>query len=462
MLGACVGEDPIIAASPDGGASNPSEAGGGTDGESPSEAAFTFDPPAIDLAPGETMTLKIRGATTLAAITLSVTADALPDGGAPPPNAVTLGTSSVSLAASGEATVQVQASPSATQQHFRIKGASGALTRDVPGRIAGKPGELDIYFGEKGGYFDLAPDGDCTANSVLVESDGRFVVAGTSKGFTALWIARFTPEGELDTTFGPTKAGFVSLSGARGPQMERMPDGSIAISALAYNDPKLYRIASDGIPDAAWGGANGMDPQLGGPNFVSGPIGKQGDNVLVGGATPDNTTASIKRYLPNGTLDPELRERGQRELHGRRRADRSRPSRRGCMRSRSRAPARSGWLGSTRRRRARRSSGRSCGGSRRRSPVNVAVTATFLGAATALTLQDGQGHRRRVRVPGRQLLRVRVSRVERARRPRSARRTRLVAAGPPAAFPTSMVTDADAASTSRTVRTRSPRSMSIA
>ena len=33
------------------------------------------------------------------------------------------------------------------------------VTHEARGRITGKSGELDLYFGDSGGYFEIAPDG---------------------------------------------------------------------------------------------------------------------------------------------------------------------------------------------------------------------------------------------------------------------------------------------------------------
>jgi uncharacterized delta-60 repeat protein len=306
---ACVSDKPEAAfgsadaqtdGSPVGDGGNPGDAADGPD--------FSFEPASLLLSAGEKTTVKIKGDASLPAITVSVASEPLPDAGVPPVS-ITLSASSVSLAPSGEVTIEVTASASAPQHRFRIVGTAGTRNHSAAGKVAGKPGDLDIFFGDKAGYFDIAPDGDCTANSVIVQPDGKFVVAGTARGYTALLVARFSADGELDRTFGPSGTGFVTLGGARGPQMALLSNGAIAISALAFNDPKLYRVSADGKPDPAWGGLDGIDPQLGGPNFVSGPIGTQGDAVLVGGAV-NSTTVAIKKYLANATLDPSFGTNG--------------------------------------------------------------------------------------------------------------------------------------------------------
>lgn len=290
-MNACVGNDPAPTSPTDPDAASSSDVSSTLD--------FSFDPPAIDLAPGETATLHLKGSSELATVTLSLVVDPIPDAGVPA-SAVTLGASSVSLA-TGEATVSLTAAPGASQQSFRVVGTAGGVTREARGRVSGKPGELDISFGDRGGYMDVAPDGDCAAYDVAVLPDGRFVVAGTARSSTALVVARFSAEGELDPSFGQN--GLVTFDQAIGPRMELMPDGSIAIAAVVLGSVRLFRVSPSGAPDPAWGGASGVATGLEGGSTLRAPIGRLGGMVLVGGGV-SSTSAAVKRYLPDAGLDP--------------------------------------------------------------------------------------------------------------------------------------------------------------
>jgi len=271
--------------------------------DAPSAYDFSFEPATFDLAPGETATLRVRGSSELASISLTLAVEPLPDAGVPA-SAVTLGASSVSLA-TGEATISVQAAANAPQQRFRVIATAGSVTHEALGRITGKSGELDLFFGDGEGYFEIAPDGDCAANAVAVQPDGRFVVAGSARSAGALLVARFTPEGALDPSFGPNGSGFVTLAQALGPRIELMPDGAVAIAANAFNSVKLFRVDASGVPDPAWGGANGIGTDLGSGNFQRGALGRLGADLYVGGST-SSSSAAVKRYLPDGGLDTSL------------------------------------------------------------------------------------------------------------------------------------------------------------
>ena len=294
-----MGDDPAFLGAGDPANDGGSDAASGSS-DAPSAYDFSFEPATFDVAPGETATLRLRGSSELASISLSLAVEPLPDAGVPP-SAVTLGASSVSLA-TGEASISVQAAANATQQRFRVVATAGSVTREARGRITGKSGELDLFFGDREGYFEIAPDGDCAANAVAVQPDGRFVVAGTARSAGALLVARFTPEGTLDPSFGPNGSGFVTLAQAVGPRIALMPDGAIAIAADVLNSVKLFRVDASGMPDPAWGGADGIATDLGSGNFQRAALGRLDANLYVGGNT-SSSTAAVKRYLPDGGLD---------------------------------------------------------------------------------------------------------------------------------------------------------------
>lgn len=297
---ACVGDDPAVL----GGASDAANDGGSEaangSSDGPSASDFSLEPATFDVAPGETATLRLRGSPALASISLTLAVDPLPDAGVPA-SAVMLGASSVSLA-TGEATVSVQAAANAPQQRFRVIATAGSVTHEARGRITGKSGELDLFFGDGEGYVEIAPDGDCAASAVAVQPDGRFVVAGTARSAAALLVARFTPEGTLDPSFGPNGTGFVTLTQALGPRIELMPDGAIAIAANVVNSVKLFRVDASGIPDPAWGGADGIATELRSGNFQRAALGRRDANLYVGGST-STSSAAVKSYLPDAGLD---------------------------------------------------------------------------------------------------------------------------------------------------------------
>jgi uncharacterized delta-60 repeat protein len=299
---ACVGDDPVTSGPPADAAG--SDANGDDGGHSDAAPALRIEPASVELAPGAVVSIKISGGTPGAAVTLSVGNTQAPDGGAAA-SGVSLTSSSAILSPTGEASVDIRAASDATQHRFDVTVAGGASPAVVPGRVIGKPGTVDAFFGDHGGFFDFftADTGDTTANSVLVQPDGKFIVGGTGKGYQELLIARFTADGALDTSFATN--GFVLVPGARSPQMARASDGSIVIAAAAPNNPKLFRLTAAGAFAPGWGGAAGIDPGLayGTPDPA---FAVTNDAALIAGHRTAPEGVAIKKYLADGGLDPSF------------------------------------------------------------------------------------------------------------------------------------------------------------
>ena len=137
-------------------------------------------------------------------------------------------------------------------------------------------GTLDAAFGA--GTSDGTPDGvvsasfgtgNDTANGLAIQTDGKILVVGTvtaADSTTNIAVARFTTEGNLDTSFGSGNS-------------DGTPDGVVAVS-------------------------------LGSGNDVGTAIALQGDGkILVTGYTVSgdgSTNAAVARMLTDGRLDPEF------------------------------------------------------------------------------------------------------------------------------------------------------------
>ena len=128
----------------------------------------------------------------------------------------------------------------------------------------GAPGDLDPTFGSGGKLittgFRPDPSASSSARAVAIQPDGKIVAAGTSgelfgtQHHRYIAIARYNPDGSLDSTFG--NGGRVS-SDAAGLQIEiwamaLLPDGKILLGGGGFNFV-LVRFNSNGSLDTAWG-----------------------------------------------------------------------------------------------------------------------------------------------------------------------------------------------------------------
>jgi uncharacterized delta-60 repeat protein len=154
-----------------------------------------------------------------------------------------------------------------------IVGGSGNPFADPPTAAAAvarldRDGTVDTSFGGGDGFVTLQVLETSIAFGVTVQRDGRIIVVGQAveppaEGGTALFIARYMPDGTLDPSFG-TGTGYRTLqvgSQAAGFDVEVLHDGKIVVSGTGNaNDVEGWlfaRFESDGALDMGFGGGQG-------------------------------------------------------------------------------------------------------------------------------------------------------------------------------------------------------------
>ena len=183
----------------------------------------------------------------------------------------------------------------------------------------GAPGDLDPTFGTGGIAITFGPSD--FANALVVQPDGKLVVAGTSSGdgVNHVLLARYLPNGRGDGSFGPggkitTTVG--SHSGANAvlqqPDGKLVVAGSVVPSSGGPSDVLLARFLPDGRLDASFGTAGIVTTHFVANNLEEAnalllqPDGKlvvAGRSNILGTPFP---SAILARYLPDGRLDPSF------------------------------------------------------------------------------------------------------------------------------------------------------------
>jgi uncharacterized delta-60 repeat protein len=158
------------------------------------------------------------------------------------------------------------------------------------------------------------------ATSLAIQHDGKIVTGGWINMRMAL--ARFNPEGTLDTSFGPTGTGLVTASEGTWDSWQKVavqPDGKILAYGHSANSPYLVvaRYTAEGIPDAGFGRASTPFPA--GAALV--PIGTkmseatglalQPDGRILIAATAYQTNSpysdvAVARLLNDGASPPQI------------------------------------------------------------------------------------------------------------------------------------------------------------
>jgi uncharacterized delta-60 repeat protein len=193
---------------------------------------------------------------------------------------------------------------------------------------AAAPGKLDPGFGNGGVVVTpTAPDaGDDFQNGLAIQRDHGIVVGGSSDMGAAAgghqWrISRYTPNGDLDGSFGVGGTVTTSMSSAGGFDehvwnLALAPDGKIvaagdAVTATGGFDVALARFNADGTLDTSFGTAGrvttaiGPDTRRDRAHDVE--VLDDGKIVVAGfadmGPGAGGRNFMLARYNPNGTLD---------------------------------------------------------------------------------------------------------------------------------------------------------------
>ncbi|HYE16313.1 MAG TPA: hypothetical protein VD968_17880 [Pyrinomonadaceae bacterium] len=188
-------------------------------------------------------------------------------------------------------------------------------------------GDLDPSFGTAGKVITVISNGDDELNAVAVQPDGKIIVAGTATtGVTQtdFTLARYNPNGTLDTAFGGdgivTTDFFNSFDYARALAIQ--PDGKIVVAGYAdlpsseccfSYDFALARYNSDGTLDTTFDGDGKLTTDFFGDQDYAVALAIQPDDgkivaagsarEIVGFNTASRSYFALARYNPDGSLD---------------------------------------------------------------------------------------------------------------------------------------------------------------
>jgi uncharacterized delta-60 repeat protein len=164
-------------------------------------------------------------------------------------------------------------------------------------------GSLDTSFSGDGKVMvDFAGTTEDT-QSVIVQSDGKIIVGGTSNSLFAM--TRLNSDGSLDTAFGvggkvTTDATATSDSGY---SLALQTDGKILMAGAGNNNFALVRYNSNGSLDTGFGTSGKVETDLaGGTDYGRSVIANSDGTILVSGYSSFGDFALVK-YTSTGVLD---------------------------------------------------------------------------------------------------------------------------------------------------------------
>jgi uncharacterized delta-60 repeat protein len=198
----------------------------------------------------------------------------------------------------------------------RITGAVLLIAAAIAPATAGaeSAGSLDPTFGT-GGIAQVSFPGTGTsvaAQAMALQPDGNIVLAGSqlSGAGTFFALARLTTSGELDPTFGT--GGRVVTPGvgnnAQANAVVLQPDGKIVVAGSANGEMGLARYLPDGTLDPGFGTGGIVTTSFPGDTAQANALALDASGRIVaagmvGTSKPQGEEFALARYLPDGSLD---------------------------------------------------------------------------------------------------------------------------------------------------------------
>ncbi|MEP0548967.1 MAG: T9SS type A sorting domain-containing protein [Rhodothermales bacterium] len=185
------------------------------------------------------------------------------------------------------------------------------LPNGTPDPSFGENGVVSTHIGESGGI----------ASGVVVQPDGRILVAGRARDDGSRYVAvvRYLPDGGLDPAFGD--GGVATFSSAPfgdgvAAALVLQEDGKIVLAGFTGDSPRqvaVLRLSPSGLLDGGFG-AGGLAVASIGSEAVAEAVAIQSDGRIVaaGYAREAEQPAdfAVVRFLPDGALDAAFGEGG--------------------------------------------------------------------------------------------------------------------------------------------------------
>ena len=183
------------------------------------------------------------------------------------------------------------------------KNDDGAVWRLLPS------GARDLTFGGGDGFVPVDSGADEMLADVAIAPDGAIVVVGRTTVRGQATIYRLTPSGEFDATFDQDGALGIGGASSLATAVVVQPDGRILVAG--YFTPAdglvVRRLTVGGAPDVTFGGGDGAATIS--SNAHADDLALQSDGrIVVAGRVygPDGSDTLAVRYTEDGTVDPSF------------------------------------------------------------------------------------------------------------------------------------------------------------
>jgi uncharacterized delta-60 repeat protein len=216
----------------------------------------------------------------------------------------------LSSSGAAQASVVVQ-----SDGHILVAGTSDASgSRDFAVARYNSDGTLDASFQKPLVTTDFGGNSADVGLSTALQSDGKILVAGVCG--LQLALVRYNPDGSLDASFNGTGEFLSSLS----PVQEHcavavQPDGKIVVASSNNQDFAVLRLNADGTLDTSFDGDGSVTTDIGSSSFDIGysvSVLPDGKVVVAGTSTASGSyDIAVVRYNVDGSLDTSLNGTGK-------------------------------------------------------------------------------------------------------------------------------------------------------
>lgn len=174
-------------------------------------------------------------------------------------------------------------------------------------------GSLDVKFGNSGKIVSKITNNTDVLTSIAVQTDGKILAVGKSDSITgfpfpssAFTVVRYDQDGTIDRRFGNN--GIISIYGyyAQANSVVLQSDGKIVVAgARKFNDPIVARFLADGRPDSSFGASGIVSLPLIEDQYSLKDIAIQPDGKIVGIGS-----FTVIRLNSDGTFDGDFGNAG--------------------------------------------------------------------------------------------------------------------------------------------------------
>jgi uncharacterized delta-60 repeat protein len=175
-------------------------------------------------------------------------------------------------------------------------------------------GDLDTTFGTGGKVTTAIGSSPDVAYSVVVQSDGKIVAVGYTGSYTDFAVVRYNTDGSLDTTFGTGGKVITDIGGLTANDIATsvvlQSDGKIIVAGYSYQgygyDFAVVRYTSTGSLDTTFDTDGIQTTRVGSGSASAFSVVVQSDGKIVAAgysSNGSNNDFAVVRYTSTGSLD---------------------------------------------------------------------------------------------------------------------------------------------------------------